>query len=141
MLRRSRARTATWRGLARSQSKPHGPIRVIACTPATLDTRDMTSEEQRWEAWNRRLREFRGKVVTLPREVTARPHDDNLVLLWLEPNLVLAAGTRVRFEETRYDAMRLDEAHHCVKVESGPAAGRWASIGDTVSPRQLRWEE
>ena len=63
---------------------------------------------------NRRLRKVRGKVITLPCETTARPHAGNLDLLRREPNLVLAAGTRVRYEETRYDAMRLDEAHHFV---------------------------
>ena len=100
----------------------------------------MTSEEQPWGVWNRRLRECKGKVITLPRETTARPHAGNLDLLWREPNLVLAAGTRVRYEETRYDAMRPDEPHHLVKVVSGPAAGRWASIGDTVGPGPLPWE-
>lgn len=115
-------------------------IRAIALVPAVADTRDVTNNEQAWEAWDHRLRDWRGKVVTLPRATIARPHADNLDLLWSEPNLVLVAGTCVRYEETRYDAMRLDDAHHFVKVESGPSAGRWASIGDTVGPGPLPWE-
>jgi hypothetical protein len=100
----------------------------------------MTDEEQHWNAWSRRLAEVRGTVVTLPRETTARPLDNRLNLLWLEPSLMLEAGTRVRYEETRYDAMRLDEAHHVLKVTSGPTAGQWISIGDTVGPGPLPWE-
>jgi hypothetical protein len=99
----------------------------------------MMSEEQLVD-WNRRFDEFRGKVVTLPSQVEARPLADNLYLLWREQNLVLAAGTRVRYEETRYDDMRPDEAHHVVKVSSGPDTGRWASIGDSVGPGPLPWD-
>ncbi len=57
-----------------------------------------------------------------------------------ELNVVLPPGTRVRYEETRYDSMRLDEAHHMVRIQSGPSAGRWAAISDIVGPGPLPWE-
>ncbi len=90
------------------------------------------------DAGNARLRTVRGLEVTLARRTPALHLDDHA-----RPtggHLELDAGTRVRYVETRYDAMRLDQAFHTVKVMSGPATGTWAGLLDVVGPGPLPWE-
>lgn len=93
------------------------------------------------EEWGQRLRAARGHVVPLSQETVGRPVAPDLSDLGTEPDLVLAAGTVVRYEETRYDSMRPDQAFHFVKVVSGPVAGRWVFIRDVVGPGPLPWED
>jgi len=100
----------------------------------------MSGSEQNWEAWDARLRAVRGAVVGLAGAVSAWPADQSGRPLPYGPSLELPPGTRVRYAETRYDAMRLEEAHHLVRVESGPDAGRWAHIPDVAGPGPLPWE-
>jgi hypothetical protein len=92
-----------------------------------------------FDAWERRLRAVGNLVLILPRETQGQRLDDHA-----RPTsdlVVLPAATQVRYVETSYDAMRLDEAMHTVKIVSGPAAGRWAGLVSAVGPGPLPWEE
>jgi hypothetical protein len=90
------------------------------------------------DGWNRRLRAVRGLVVTLARETQGLRVDDHARPIG--GHLELVAGTRVRYVETGYDAMRLDQAFHTVKVMSGSATGTWVDLFDSMSLGPLPWE-
>ncbi len=98
----------------------------------------MTGMTDTYLGWEERLRHARGTEFDLPAETEC---------VWLDKRarptqvrLVLPAGTRVRYAETTYDSMRLDDALHVVKVVSGPLTGSWAGIRDLVGPGPLPWE-
>jgi hypothetical protein len=92
-----------------------------------------------WNVWDSRLRAVRNQVLTLPRETQGQQLDDHARPTGV--TVVLPARTQVRYGETRYDAMRLVQCWHAVKVVSGQAAGLWVGIEDSVSPGPLPWEE
>ena len=92
-----------------------------------------------WDQWDRRLNIVRGRVLTLPRRTVVRPVVPELSLP-SAGSLVLAAGTAVRYEETRYDSSRPDQAYHYLSVVSGPAAGQRVVLEDVVGSGPLAWE-
>ena len=93
-----------------------------------------------WADWDERLHLARGVVFDLPTETGCIQLDQQA--RWTDPwgHVVLQAGTQVRYVETGYDAMRLDQAIHKMKVVSGPQAGSWVGLLDVVGPGPLRWE-
>jgi hypothetical protein len=92
-----------------------------------------------WEDWDSRLRRARGLIFDLPTETEGLQLDHHA--RWTHSRVVLPAGTRVQYVETRYDAMIPDRCHHTVKVVSGPAAGSWVGLADEVGPGPLLWEQ
>jgi hypothetical protein len=91
-----------------------------------------------WLAWEERLRRAKDTEFELPAEIECVRLDQRARPT--QGRTLLAAGTRVRYAETTYDGMRLDEALHAVKVVSGPLTGAWAGIPDIVGPDPLPWE-
>lgn len=90
------------------------------------------------DAWGARLRAVRGLDLTLTRRTQALCLDDHSCPTG--GRLELDTGTRVRYVETRYDAMRLDHAFHMAEVMSGPATGAWVDLLDVVGRGPLPWE-
>jgi len=91
-----------------------------------------------WDEWDARLQRVRNLVFDLPNETSCLKLDDQA--RQTHGRVVLPAGTRVRYVETTYDAMRPDRCLHQVKVLSGPAAGSWVGLPDVVGPGPLPWE-
>jgi hypothetical protein len=91
-----------------------------------------------WDVWDRRLREARDRILTLPRETRARRLDDRGRPTGVP--VVLPAGNQVRYAGTGYDAMRLDQCWHHVEVLSGEAAGLQVDVEDSVNWGPLPWE-
>lgn len=76
--------------------------------------------------------------MTLPRDTEARQLDGSA--RHQTGRVVIPAGTRLIYVETRYDAMRHEDVSHVLEVESGVAAGDWVSLDDWVGPGPLPWE-
>jgi hypothetical protein len=92
-----------------------------------------------WEVWRGRLHTVRNLVLTLPREIQGQQLDDQGRPTGV--TVVLPAGTQVRYVQTLYDAMRLVQCWHTVKVVSGPATDLRVDIEDSVSAWPFPWEE
>jgi hypothetical protein len=91
-----------------------------------------------FDAWNARLGSFQDLVVVVRRETAGQRLDSRARPLG--GNVEVPAGTRVLYVETRYDAMRPDQAVHTVKVVSGSGTGTWVGLFDVVGARPLPWE-
>jgi hypothetical protein len=91
-----------------------------------------------FEAWTERLHAARNLVLTLARD--SHGQRLNRAAVPTGVRVLLPAGTRIRYVETRYDAMRLDQALHTVKVLAGAEAGAWIGIDDLVGSDALPWK-